>query len=449
MKFKLPNLFKSSPTEKKSTSLPSAADGYSLFKSSQGFVYAFQNYSIAQIIANYQKIAPLAAAVDKLANAAASLPITMIDLDTSQKVESHPAFKLLQFPNMDYQKVRQALIRSMISWKVLDGDIFLVVTLGLNKQPLELHILNSDLVTPTRGKDGYANTLNYYGNDFSEVYTKDITTGMFKNDRGNRYVLHIANFNPVSGDLEGLSELKALANELNQYLLATEHNVALLNNGAMPSGAFILKDDKNTTSTLSDEEYNRLKFQISNMYTGAANAGNVLVLEGGLEWQPMSLSPKDLDFETLKSQAEEQIYKKLDIPVQLISSKQTTAGNTSNLRLEFYQNRVIPMLEEILAHMNKYILPFYKDTKTKNLEYSIDKEEIDVLADIRIKKRDAVEKSTTLTINEKRKMYKLADIKGGNVIIDPNGRHIAGDDAVLTVGQVDANKTVNPTTTKF
>ena len=41
-----------------------------------------------------------------------------------------------------------------------------------------------------------------------------------------------------------------------------------------------------------------------------------------------------------------------------------------------------------------------------------------------------------MMISEKRKILNLPHIPGTDVIVDPNGRHVAGPDAVLTVGEI-------------
>ena len=46
-----------------------------------------------------------------------------------------------------------------------------------------------------------------------------------------------------------------------------------------------------------------IKAELASAYSGAFNAGRPLLLEGGLKWQPLSLSPADMDFATLKAAA--------------------------------------------------------------------------------------------------------------------------------------------------
>jgi phage portal protein BeeE len=51
-----------------------------------------------------------------------------------------------------------------------------------------------------------------------------------------------------------------------------------------------------SAGNLTGEQYARLKSELEVSYQGAGNAGRPLLLEGGLDWKALSLSPKDTDF---------------------------------------------------------------------------------------------------------------------------------------------------------
>ena len=75
-----------------------------------------------------------------------------------------------------------------------------------------------------------------------------------------------------------------------QHNQAAVWNQALLQNGAKPSGALVVKGADGSGGHLTDEQFGRLRNQIDEQYAGARNAGRPLLLEGGLELPPgMSL----------------------------------------------------------------------------------------------------------------------------------------------------------------
>ena len=101
--------------------------------------------------------------------------------------------------------------------------------------------------------------------------------------------------------LIGLSPMEAAAVALDIHNAAGAWNKALLDNAARPSGALVFATAAG--STLSDAQFTRLKGELEANYQGAGNAGRPLLLEGGLDWKPLALSPKDMDFVEAKAAA--------------------------------------------------------------------------------------------------------------------------------------------------
>ena len=116
---------------------------------------------------------------------------------------------------------------------------------------------------------------------------------------GVRPVLHIKLFHP-SNDHYGLSPLEAAASAIDLHNTAARWNKSLLDNSARPSGAIVYTARKPAPAqaggNLTTEQIERLKSELEAGFQGSSNAGRPLLLEGGLDWKAMSLSPKDMDF---------------------------------------------------------------------------------------------------------------------------------------------------------
>jgi HK97 family phage portal protein len=384
---------------------------------------------------NYIRIAPLNTAVNRIAKAAAALPVVLINRKTGEKKLFHPVLDLLMFPNNDWQKTQEDFIRDASIWKLVSGDTYIVASGGIKRPPLELYVQNSTYFTAVANDRGFPRQYLYSDGFTNTTYNRDYATSRFYSDNRLQELFTISNFNPDRGgnNLDGLSEASPLFFELNQYLHSSQYNLSVLTNGMRPSGAFVLKTPNGQPAMLSDEAFDRLRSQIDSSYQGSANAGRSMVLEGGLEWQQMSMNNKDMDFKALKEDAEKQIYKTLGVPLELIMAVGTTYDNLDKVRLEFYENRVIPFTNDILAHLGRTLLPrFNVDPREWGL--FVDKERVDVLTPVRDARRKVVETSVVLTINEKRKLLGEKDIEGGNKIVDSNGRPVAGPDAATIVG---------------
>ena len=97
---------------------------------------------------------------------------------------------------------------------------------------------------------------------------------------------------------------------------ASAWNKALLDNAARPSGALVYKGEHG--ANLSEEQFERLRDELAQNFSGAANAGRPLLLEGGLTWQAMSLTPKDMDFLAAKNGAAREIALAFGVPPMLL-----------------------------------------------------------------------------------------------------------------------------------
>ncbi len=95
---------------------------------------------------------------------------------------------------------------------------------------------------------------------------------------------------------KALSPVEAASYSIDMHNNANGWNQALLQNSARPSGALVVKQADNQSANLSEDQYQRIKSQIDEQFSGTANAGRPLLLEGGLEWKEMSLSPREMDY---------------------------------------------------------------------------------------------------------------------------------------------------------
>jgi HK97 family phage portal protein len=428
------------PLEQKSYSL--LMPEYGILRGISGNIYAYRNLTPDEIISQFERIHPIYTGVMRIANAVASLPVQLIDRKTKESRSDHAAFQLLENPNTESEKTRFEYLQSALVNYILTGNTFLTLTGSPSRPPLELYLLNP-LVTriQTESSSGRISELHYTSHgSSSNIIFKKKPDGFFYSATNLQQVYSIYNYNPRfgCGTPGGRSELGSLYAEINLYAVAMQHNSSLLENGARPTGMFILKTQSGAPAQLSDVSYARMKEEINSNYMGAQNAGRPLLLEGGLEWQSLEMSPRDLDFNTMIERAEDSIYNLLGVPSQLIKPVKTTANNLVNVRKEFYENRILPLGDLFCSHLTNALLPRYqegKKTAKDKYVFQINRDEIDVLSAERIAFRKSYESSLIHTVNEKRKIFNLPEVPGGDKIVDPNGRPIAGDDAVTVIGE--------------
>jgi HK97 family phage portal protein len=97
---------------------------------------------------------------------------------------------------------------------------------------------------------------------------------------------------------------------------------------------------------VGEAQFTRLKEELEATYQGAANAGRPLLLEGGLSWQPLSLTPKDMDFVEAKNAAAREIALAFGVPPLLLGLPgDNTHANYAEANRAFYRQTVIPLVK--------------------------------------------------------------------------------------------------------
>jgi HK97 family phage portal protein len=85
-------------------------------------------------------------------------------------------------------------------------------------------------------------------------------------------------------------------------------------------------------------------------FAGAKNAGRPLLLEGGLDWKPLSLTPAELDFINTKNAAARDIALALGVPPMLLAIPgDNTYSNYAEANRAFWRQTVIPLVPDCLA----------------------------------------------------------------------------------------------------
>ena len=345
-------------------------------------------------------------AINIVATAISSIPISLYQITDigKHKIYQHPLLKLIMRPNPCMNILE--LLEYIVYYKMISGNAYLMMVQDCNSIPSELYLLRPDRVQIIPGKGSIPFGYQYNINTNKRVFKVDSVSGKSQ-------ILHFKSFNPVD-DWYGLSAIEAATYSIEQHNQAGAWNQAMLQNGARPSGALIVTKDKDGSSrNLSDEQYQRLKSQIDDYYSGPDNIGRPILLEGGLDWREMSLSPRDMDFIAGKHSAARDIALAFGVPPQMLGIPgDNTYSNLAEARVGLWEQTIIPQLDNILYHINNWLVPYFGD----NLLLSYDKDEIPILHEKREKMWKYVENANFMTINEKRAAFGLKPIDGGNKI---------------------------------
>lgn len=316
-----------------------------------------------------------------------------------REVKAHPLLDMLAQPNPGH--AHGEFFQALHHYKLISGNAFIQAVGPKDAPPTELHLLRPDRMAVIAGKGtlpaGYRYTVNGVVTDFP---VNRIT--------GRSQILHVKNFHPLN-DWYGLSPVEAAAYSIDQHNQSGAWNQALLQNGARPSGALVVRADAPGGGALSEDQYSRVKMQIDEQFAGAANAGRPLLLEGGLDWKEMSLTPKDMDFIEAKNSSARDIALAFGVPPQLLGIPgDNTYANLQEARLALWEQTVVPLVRVTVDALNSWLAPMFG----AGLELCADTDGISALAIRNQAIWDRVEKATFLTEDEKRAAVGYGSMQG-------------------------------------
>ena len=300
--------------------------------------------------AGYERNVIVYRCVRLVAEAAASAPLAV--KEAGAVMTDHPLLALLNKPNPEQSGVE--LFESFYGFLQTAGNAYLEAVC-LDGAPRELYVLRPDRMKARPGKSGWADAYDY------TVAGRSVT--FRKSDDGSLSpILHLRLFHP-NNDHYGLSPLEAARASVDLHNAAAAWNKSLLDNAARPSGALVYKGPEGAENLTSDQ-FDRLKAELEEAYQGSANAGRPLVLDGGLEWRTMSLSPADMDFIEAKHAAAREIALAFGVPPMLLGIPgDNTYSNYKEANLAFWKQTVLPLVRKSAAALTGWLSPVWPEAQ--------------------------------------------------------------------------------------
>ncbi len=278
----------------------------------------------AQVREAYIENAIAQRAVRIVAEAVGSAPLAAIEDDVGALVKTASA--------------GQPLLETIAAHLLLHGNAYVQVNCNGaghdGDRPSELFALRPDRITIEADNKGWPAAYGYRAGEHQTRFPA-------QDEIGRHAVVHLKSFHPTD-DHYGLGCLGAAAKAVAVHNAAAKWNKAILDNAARPSGALVY-DPGPDGSALSGDQFDRLKAEMEASFAGSGNAGRPMLLEGGLKWQSMSMTPADMDFVALKEGAAREIALAFGVPPMLLglpgdnSYANYREANRALWRLTIYQ----------------------------------------------------------------------------------------------------------------
>ncbi|MEO0641908.1 MAG: phage portal protein [Pseudomonadota bacterium] len=284
----------------------------------------------------------------------------------------------------------QPLIETLAAHVLLHGNSYVHIIKDAGSQPAELFALRPDRVQIVTDDTGWPCAADYsVAGDQRRIPIED--------EEGWPSLIHIKAMHPLE-DHYGASALAAAHQAIQIHNAASSWNRALLDNAARPSGALVY--DTGDGAGLTSDQFDRLKSELAAAFSGSANAGRPMLLDGGLKWQSMALSPADMDFATLKSTAAREVALAFGVPPMLLGLPgDNTYSNYREANRALWRLTLLPLANKLFSALKEGLAPWFPDA-----ELAVDLDLVPALSEDRERLWKQVSDADFLTREEKRQM---------------------------------------------
>jgi HK97 family phage portal protein len=290
----------------------------------------------------------------------------------------------------------QALLATLAAQLLLHGNAYVQVLCDADGQVAELFALRPERVTVEPDAGGWPVAYSYRVGERA-------TRLMADDGNGRPMVLHIRGFSPID-DHYGLGCLGAAAGAVAVHNAAARWNAVLLDNAARPSGVLVY--DPGDGSTLSGEQFARLRAEMEAGFSSASNAGRPMLLEGGLRWQALSLSPADMDFAGMKAAAAREIATAFGVPPMLLGLPgDATYANYREANRALWRLAILPLAGTIFASLAQGLQGWFPEARI-----AVDLDRVTALAEDREALWRQVAAADFLSAAEKRAMLGIGEM---------------------------------------
>ena len=264
-----------------------------------------------------------------LAEAVAGLPLHLYkytDGGGKEKALDHPLYRLLHDepnPEMSSFVFRETLMTHLLLW----GNAYAQVIRNGKNEVIALYPLMPNKMSVDRDENGRLYYTYYRGPD-EAIKNKEFAVTLQPSD-----VLHI----PGLGfdGLVGYSPIAMAKNAIGMAIACEEYGAKFFANGAAPGGVL------EHPGTIKDPQRVRESWQST--FGGSGNANKIAVLEEGMKYTPIGISPEQAQFlETRKFQINE-IARIFRVPPHMVGDlEKSSFSNIEQQSLEFVKYTLDP-----------------------------------------------------------------------------------------------------------
>ncbi|HDC4761030.1 phage portal protein [Enterobacter cloacae] len=191
------------------------------------------------------------------------------------------------------------------------------------------------------------------------MVVKRLTTGALEykyTENGNERVIPVKNIMHIRGfGLDGVCGMMPMktGRDVIGSAMAVEESAAKIFEQGLQSSGFLTAD-----KALNEEQREVLR-KYMEKFTGSKNAGKIMVLEGGLKYQGVTMNPEDAQMLESRSFSIEEICRWFRVPPFMVghTTKQSSwASSLEGMNLQFLTHTLRPLLVNIEQEIGRCLL---------------------------------------------------------------------------------------------
>ena len=365
----------------------------------------FQNYTIGGTLSNvspsdyvsaYGQVGWVFACVSRIASAVAETNWRLYQINNNKEKEeiiSHPVLKLFDFVN-EYTTGLEMMEQTQ-TYIDLVGEAFWLVIKDRIGRPAELWAINpSKMKVVPHSKDYIAGYVYVNGHDKIPLEKDE--------------VIHIKLPNP-NNPYRGQSPIASIMSDIEAEKFSSQYNKSFFQNSAEPSGVI------NFEGTLTDSQYERLRYQWNEQHQGVSRSHKVAILEGGATWTGKTVNQRDMQFQQLRLMNRDVILGAYGMPLHILGiSESVNRANAEASEYTFARWVLKPRLHRIRAKLNEQFIPMFGEDLYFDYDSPVPE---DVQRNLSV--ADTGFKSGYITRNEARSLVGLDSVRNGDVFMMP------------------------------
>jgi len=251
-----------------------------------------------------------------------------------EEVLMHEVLDVMARPNR-FQTWPQ-LVKINITNKLLAGESYLYKVRDGRGQVVELWNIRPDLMQPIKSKSNWINGYEFQTQGAKEFFAVED-------------IIHNFDVNPVD-NRGGRSPLMAAKSRVQVELYANEYQRDFFLNNARPDGLLVSEE------AMGQEQKDEAKEDWNDQNRGRGNNSKIAFLEGGLKYQQVSTSQREMDYIESMKFTREDILVAFGVPKELMISEGTGLATGTNAMDSFLEMTIDPEVRQLFEGINEQLV---------------------------------------------------------------------------------------------